>query len=320
MMKSTSPINSIDSADFQFWLPPEGMTLSIGPDSPDLDVPQIPLPIRTADLTVGQQPSEKAIGDGLYEYLCRFPACDHAADYARILEKAYPFLISDIGSQLILLDVKAVDADGLQRKIALLKILHYLDPDNFGLLHKIGVGYFDLAHNYGELLHVQMYLRDARRWLEKARRSKAMDTANLNYLGQVCYLAGNYNQAKLYWKIAADQLAEGASKEELTQRVEKIVAGQLPNEPLVENLEAVGVALEHFAVEEFSQACNIMEDLAGNSSIGVELPSTDFFYFLGLCREKCQNLPGAKDAFSRALTIDPEHEPSLDAQKRLATH
>ncbi|WP_029918104.1 tetratricopeptide repeat protein [Pelobacter seleniigenes] len=320
MMKSTSQLNSVDSADFQFWLPPEGMTLTIGPDSPDLDVPQIPLPIRTADLTVGQQPSEKAIGDGLYEYLCRFPACDHAADYARILEQAYPFLISDIGSQLILLDVKAVDADGLQRKIALLKILHYLDPDNFGPLHKIGVGYFDLAHNYGELLHVQMYLRDARSWLEKARRSKPTDTANLNYLGQVCYLAGNYNQAKLYWKIAADQLEEGSSREELAQRVERIVAGQLPIEPLVENLEAVGVALEHFAVEEFSQACNIMEDLAGNSSIAVELPSTDFFYFLGLCREKCQNLPGAKDAFARALTIDPEHEPSLDAQKRLATH
>ncbi len=65
---------SLDPSQFDFWFAPAGMTMTTGEDT-EIDIPQIPLPIRTDDFSEHAVPSEKSIGDGIYEYLSRFPFC-----------------------------------------------------------------------------------------------------------------------------------------------------------------------------------------------------------------------------------------------------
>lgn len=307
----------IDPRDFRFWTAPEGMTLTTG-ENTEITVPRIPLPIKTVDMPDGSSaPSEKAIGDGIYEYLSRFPFCLHAEEYAKILHQAYPFLISDIGSQLILLDVKQVKPEGLKKKIALLKILNYLESDNFGLLYKIGHAYFDLGLHYSELAQVKFQLKEARVWLEKARRVNANDINNLNLLGQVCYLNGAYHQARLYWQIAANQLEDDAIKAELTTKLARIEAANLPEQPLVDSLENIAAALEQVKLEEFESARDILEHHELVGDLTRELPNPEFYYLLGLCREKCEDDSGAFEAYSTAIKLDKNHQPAQDALNRI---
>ena len=306
----------LDPVNFKFWDAPEGMTLTIGEDE-EYPVPRIPLPVKAADFAAGSTPSEKALGDGIYEYLCKFPLCPHAAEYALILQKAYPFLIADIGSQLILLDVKDVQPEGLKRKIALLKILHFLDPENFGLLHKIGRACFDLGLNFSELSRVKPHLKEARLWLEKARRINSDDIGNLNLLGQVCYLNGTYHQSRLYWKIAVGLLEEGDGQQELLSKIARIDAANLPARPLVEDLEAIAAALEHIHAEEFQPAHEILQNLEAAGDLPREMPNPEFFYLLGLSREKCDDLSGAYEGYKLALSLDKNHQPSQQALERV---
>jgi tetratricopeptide (TPR) repeat protein len=291
--------------EFFFYRPPTGMTLNTGKD-PEVQVPAVPLPIQ---LTAGEQdpPSEKVIGDSLYTYLCRFPECEYAGKYADILQQAFPFLISDIGSQLILLDMKGLDADGLKRKTALLRILIYLEPDNFGLLHKLGRAHYDLALIYSELSQARFQLKEARSWLEKARRVDPTDAGNLNVLGQVCYLNGSYHQAKLYWQIALDQLTDETRQKDLSAKLARIAAHNVPTQPLIDSLEQLAQAKEFADAADFSKALEIFEQLEAHGDLGRELPNPEFYFLLGHCREHCNDLSGAFESYSTALTLDKKY-------------
>lgn len=307
----------LDPVEYNFWLPPEGMTLTTGPDNQEIAVPQILLPVHVKDLGTSSTPSEKAIGEGLYDYLRRFPDCPKAEDYAKIIKAAYPFYFADLGSQIIMLEVKEVDPAYLRRKINLLKIMALVETENFGLLQKIGIAYFELAMIYTELIHVKREFSSARLWLEKARRLQPEDLENLNYLAQICYFSGTYPQAKLYWKIICDKLDDGDSKSELLARIDRIETSQLPPQPLIENLEAIGIAMEHYHVEEYPEACIIMERLEEEGSLPRELPNPEFFYFLGLCREKTKELAAAFESYSKTLELDPEHQAAKEGIDRI---
>jgi tetratricopeptide (TPR) repeat protein len=308
----------LDPVEYSFWLPPEGMTLTTG-ESTEINVPQILLPIHVEDLENNLKPSEKAIGDGLNDYLRRFPDCPNGAEYAKILKTAYPFHVTNLGSEIIMLDVKQVEPEFVREKINMLKILALLDPENFGVLQRIGIAYYELALVYSELIHVRREMAAARLWLEKARKLKSDDLENLNYLAQICYFSGGYPQAKLYWRIIADQLEEGDSKKELLGRIERIENNQLPPHLLIDSLEGVGVALEHFNIEEYVEACNIMDQIEEEGSLPQELPNPEFFYFLGLCREKNSQPAGAFEAFSKVLEIAPQHKAAQEGIDRIQT-
>jgi len=308
----------LDPVEYRFWLPPEGMTLTTGPDNEEVAVPQIVLPVHVKDLEETSNPSEKAIGDGLYDYLRRFPDCPKADEYAKIIKAAYPFYFADLGSQIIMLEAKEVDPPYIRRKINMLKILALVETENFGLLQRIGIAYFELALIYTELINVRRELGDARLWLEKARRLQKDDIGNLNYLAQICYFNGAYPQAKLYWKIIAEKLEDGEPKSELLDRVARIETNQLPEQPLIEKLEAIGIAMEHYHVEEYPEACIIMERLEEEGTLPAELPNPEFFYFLGLCREKTDELAAAFESFSKTLELDPQHEAAQEGLDRIA--
>ena len=307
----------LDPIEYAFCLPVAGMTITTGPNNEEIEVPQILLPLHAADLQKSSPPTEKMIGEGIYDYLRRFPDCPKNSEYATILKAAYPFYLSDLGSQIIMLEAKEVDPFYIRRKISMMKIFALIEPENFGLLHKIGRACFELALIYTELIHVRREFSAARLWLEKARRLQPDELNNLNYLAQVCYFSGAYPQAKLYWQIMADKLDEGASKDELNTRLEKIVTGDLPNQPMIDSLENIGVAMEHYHAEEYSDACLIMERLEEEGSLPAELPNPEFFYFLGLCREKNADSAGAFESFSKTLELDPQHEAAQQGLDRI---
>jgi tetratricopeptide (TPR) repeat protein len=307
----------LDPVEYAFWLPAEGLTITTGPNNEEINIPQILLPIHVSALKQSPEPSEKMIGEGIYDYLRRFPDCPKNTEYARILKAAYPFYFSDLGSQIIMLAAKEVDPMYLRRNINMMKIFALIEPENFGLLHKIGCAYFELALIYTELVNVRREFSAARLWLEKARRILPDELNNLNHLAQVCYFTGAYPQAKLYWQIMVDKLEAGAAKLELTARLKKIVAGDLPKQPMIDSLEAIGIAMEHYHAKEFTAACLIMERLEEEGSLPAELPNPEFFYFLGLCREKNTDLAGAFESFNKALELDPQHEVAQQGLDRI---
>jgi tetratricopeptide (TPR) repeat protein len=280
-------------------------------------LPKIPLPVNQADFIEGERPTDEQIGTGLYNYLRRFPDCPLNEAYARVLKDAYPYYISDLGSQIIMLEAKEVDPHYVRRKINYLKILALLESDNPGLLMRIGIAYFELALTYSEMLNIRRELVTALSWLKKSLLLVPRDMTVLNYLGQTCYLLGDYSAVVRYWQGVVDQLPEGQASLLLQERLQRIASGDLPVRPLAEDFEAVGVAMEHYHIREFDEARLIMDQLEEEGTIPREMPSPEFFYFLGLCREKAGDSAGAFEAYERTLEMDPEHEAAHDARERI---
>jgi hypothetical protein len=316
-MTKAAPESTIQS--FVFWTPLKGTTLSIGEDE-HLELPVIPLPLCATDAPddLSVAPSERLIGEGIYEYLCVNPDTEQAAVYANILRQAYPFLISDMGSQLLLLDLRPHDHVALQKKIPLLKILLQLDENNFGLLHKLGAACFNLAVHPHHLTAASDQLKCARQWFEKARRIRPLDVNNLNYLGQVCYLSGNYHQAKLYWQNAVGQMADGKEKAQLQQRLDLMTQGVAPAQALQNQLEQLGQARQLFDSGDLLSAYELVEKLVHQGDLLRELPGAELYYFIGICREAAQDLAGAYEAFTVATQLDDKHDQAHRALNRVS--
>ncbi|HKJ04367.1 MAG TPA: hypothetical protein VJ974_02130 [Geopsychrobacteraceae bacterium] len=313
-----SEINTpLDPAEYVFWTPEPKTTVTTGPEEVIHFLPEIPLPISQSDFVEATRPTDKQIGVGLYNYLRRFPDCPFNTDYANLLKNAYSYYLSDLGSQIIMLEAKDVDPPYVKRKINYLKILALLETENSGLLSRIGIAYFELALIYSELIHIRRELMNAVTWLNKSLFLVPNDMTVLNYLGQTCYLLGDYPAVARYWQGVVDQLPEGESRQALVQRLQKIAAEELPVRPLVEDFESVGIAIEHFHLQEFDQAKLIMDRLEEEGSLPTEMPSPDFYYFLGLCREKAGDSAGAFQSYSDALEIDEQHEAATEGKERV---
>ncbi|MDT8420793.1 MAG: hypothetical protein RQ754_10205 [Desulfuromonadales bacterium] len=307
----------LDPIAYSFWKPEPKTLVKVGPDQVSVFLPEIPLPLYQVELQEGEEPSDKQIGVGLYNYLRRFPDCPFNSAYARLLRDAFPYYVSDLGSQIIMLEAKEVDPPYVRRKINYLKILALLESENPGLLMRIGIAYFELALTYSELIHVRRELMNAVSWLKKSLLRVPNELTVLNYLGQACYLLGDYSAVKRYWQGVVDHLPEGEARQTLQLRLEKIAADELPPQPLVDDFESIGVAMEHYHLNEFDQAALIMDRLEEEGTIPREMPSPEFYYFLGLCREKTAESAGAFEAYSKALEIDPEHEAANQGRERI---
>lgn len=307
----------LDPVEYSFWTPEPKSTVKVGAEEVGVFLPEIPLPLVKADLEQGSRPADKQIGVGVYNYLRRFPDCPFNTAYAKLLKDAYPYYLSDMGSQIIMLEAKDVDPLYVRRKINYLKILALLESDNPGLLSRIGIAYFELALTYSELIHVRRELMNTVGWLQKALMLVPNDMAVLNYLGQTCYLLGDYSAVVRYWQGVVDQLPDGEPRQILQQRLQRIADQELPVRPLVEDFETVGVAMEHYHLQEFDEARLIMDRLEEEGGIPGEMPSPDFYYFLGLCREKASDSAGAFEAYEKALEIDASHEAANDGRERI---
>ncbi len=304
--------------EYQFYTPPADRKVTIGADEQQIPLPQIPLPVEVA-AAVPEEPSDKLIGTSLYNYLRRFPDCPRAEDYAQLLQQAFPYYLADIGAQIIMLEAKEVDAPYLRRKISYLKILVLLEPQNPQLLQKLGVAFFELGMVYVELINIRREFSHALIFLQRSLVIDPQNTTTLNVMGQVSYLMGDYPAVLRYWQGVIDQIPACEARNLLRQRVEWIAAGQHPPQPLIDDLEAIGIATEHFSINEFNAAAEIMNRLEEQAILPQELPSPEFFYLLGLCREKSGETAAAFEAYSKALETDPEHQPSAEALARITT-
>jgi tetratricopeptide (TPR) repeat protein len=302
--------------DFRFWTPPPDATVPVGSEARPVVLPAVPLPVHRQDLAA-DPPSADAIGNGVYDFLRRFPDCEHNRQYAELLRDAYPHFLADLGAHVVMLDRKEVDPPYVRRKINFLKILALLDPANAGLQQQIGLAWFHLALSYTEMAASRSHLQQALRHLHLALECRPGDPATLNVLGQVDFLLGDYPAAARSWRLLIDLLEPSPAREALIAKLERVSGVPMLQRALVEELEIVGNALELCGHGDYGAARKLLDEIEEQGALPQELPAAEFFFLLGLCREKTGELGGAFAAYQQALEIDPGYGQALEGRDRI---
>lgn len=311
-METISPLSS----SFIFWQPPTGHTVETGADSVEFVLPQIPLPI-SGSLDNEEIPSDNLIGSGLYDYLRQFPDCPLNSAYAALLRDAWPHYISDLASMIVMLDHKEVDAPYVRRKIAGLQILLLLEPDNPGLQQQLGMAFYDLALNFVELCDCRAHLTRSMQYFSTALDLSPDDPTSLNYLAQIDYLIGDYPKAVSRWQALLALITDAETTTALSSRIESISGDELPEHPLLSDLESVGESMQFLANGAPEEARRILETLEEQQLLITEFPNPEFYSLLAVSRERTNDPDGARIAYTKALEIDPSHQNAIDGFERL---
>jgi len=300
---------------YVLWTPPPAAHIEVGADLRSIPLPGLPLPLYREDLD--GRPTTDAIGRGLYDYLRQFPDCPHASAYAELLRDAFPHYIADLGALIVMLDHKEVDAPYVQRKLSSLKILALLEPDNVGLLQQIAMVQYELGLTFAQLPQTRGHLLAAMGTLRRLLQLHPENPSALNLLAQVDYLFGDYPSAGRRWRQVAVQLEDGEVRRSLQERVDGIAAGTVPDHPLVDDLEAIGEALQLCGRGCHGEAGEILDRLEEEGTVAREFPSAEFYYLLGVCRGKRGDAGGAIAALEQSLAIDADYAPALEARIRV---
>ena len=316
MNNHMSASESLSPQYYRLWTPPSGTTVAVGSERTPMALPQIPLPLHRQDEDLSP-PDDDAIGQGVFDYLREFPDCPHNQAYAELLRDAYPHYIAEIGSQIAMLDAREVDPPYIRRKITLLRILLLLDPNNAGLSMQLGMAYYHVGMMFSELRTCRFDLLTALAYLQKALSLSARNPSIYNYLGQIDFYLGDYPGAVRHWRGIHDQLPDGPAKQELARRIADIDRGEVPDHPLAENFEKIGEALAAFREGFIDAARREMETLAADEQFLAIYQAPEFYHFLGLCRERCEDSQGAIAAFAEALGIDEDFAPAREAFERV---
>jgi len=305
-----------ESNVFVFWTPEEGRSVPVGAERQAFLLPRKPLPVHRED--VGDAgPSADAIGRGAYDYLRQFPDCPDNVVYAELLRDAFPHYLADMGAQIVMLENKEVDAPYVRRKLAYLKILLLLEPDSGSLLQRLGMVCYELGLMFVELGHCRSHLLAAMGYLQRSLKLLPGNLTSLNYLGQIDYLLGDYPAAMRSWRAVVDGLDDGSARQALTDRIDRLERQGMPDHPLIDDLEAIGEAMERYGQGNIHEAGMILEKLEEEGTVPAEFPSPEFYYLLGMCRKKGGDAAGAFEAFDKALEQDPDYAPALAGKNRI---
>jgi tetratricopeptide (TPR) repeat protein len=315
-MTVPQPPTQAASLAFRFWTPPPGFWVPAGADEHRVPLPEIPLPVQREVFAKGA-PGREEIGQGLYDYLRQFPDCRHNRVYAELLRDAFPHFLADLGAQAVMLDHKEVDPPYVKRKINALKILALLDPGNGPLQQQIGLAWFQLALTFSEMGDSRRHFQQAMIHLGRALDIRPDDPAGLNALAQIDYFLGDFPAAARRWRRALESVDEAGMREALEKNLARVVDAEFPETPLIEEFEAVGNALELCGAGRFAQARKLLDRLEEQGRLATELPSAEFFYLLGHCREKTGDPGGAFAAYDRALELAPGFQPAREGRERV---
>jgi tetratricopeptide (TPR) repeat protein len=307
---------SLDPQQYLLWTPGPGRTVASGADRHPVSLPRVPLPIHRSNLQ-GEEPTDEAVGRGCFDYLRQFPDCPENCRYAELLRDAFPHYLADIGAQTAMLDKKEVDAPYVLRMLANLKIFALLDPENPRLLQALGRTCYDLALMFAELPRCRYHLLKGMGYFQRSLKVKALDPTSLNYLGQIDYLLGDYPAAVRRWQGVIEMVENEDTRKALSDKIVRIETGAVPDHPLVDDLEAIGAAMELFAAGSILEATTTLEILEEQGTIREEFPSAEFYYLLGMCREKGGDAAGAFEAFEKALELNPGYEEALEGKNRI---
>ncbi len=308
--------DSLSPDIFTLWMPEKGRTVHVGPENHPVPLPEVPLPVYCQDLQKGD-PDADAVGLGVYGYLKEFPDCPNNREYAELLRDAYPHYIAELGSQIIMLDRKEVDAPYQRRKISYMKILALLDRDNPDFLLKIGLASFELGLTFSELDRSRGYLLSAMGFLLRSLKIFPESPTALDCLGQIDFLLGDYPSAERRWNAAANLVKDEETKSAFRRKISRLKEGAAPEHSLLDDLEAIGEAQASFGRKEFERAAEILEKLEEDGAIVRELSSPEFFHLLALSRGKIGEIAGAFEALEKALEIDPGFAPALEARESI---
>ena len=250
-----------------------------------------PIPLQDADYRVALEqgaPDYDQVGRGLYQALRTNPDCVYGAQYAAVLQQAYPHVIAEIGGETIMLDAKEIDTPYLERKVTLLKIMALMEPDNAGLWREIGRALMergsrlDAAH-----LAVQSWY-GAEKYLARALELEADDFATRYQFGEVQYVLGHYEQAVDAWEALLPRCGEQEAGR-LAARVEAIRRSELPKVPAVDYLTALAVAFEQ-REHDLYETVAIIDDVLNDTVFTAQFPMAGLLAFQERCYREL-NLP-----------------------------
>jgi len=311
---NTSPL----AGHFSFWKPRSGHMVHTGADERPILLPEIPLPLPSGTFD-HNDPADDLIGSSLYDYLRQFPDCPHNIEYATLLRDVWPHYLSDLASQAIMLDHKVVDAPYVQRKIISLKILLLLNPGNPGLLLQLGLACNDFALMFSELHQCRTQILQAMDYFLRVQQLVPGEAASLNGLAQIDYLLGDYPSACKRWQELLPNLQDPGAKIAVQARLAQLSGDQLPDHPLLDDLEATGVAMLLLANNGEQEARDILERLDESGLFRHEFPSPEFFCLLAASRERTGDPDAARIALLYALELDPDFALANAGLERLLT-
>lgn len=279
------------------------------------DVP-VPLLIEDYEALESPYPSCDAVGRGIYQALRANPDCRFAARYALILRDAFPHYLSEVATNLLMLDSKDVEVPYLDRKINCLKILALLEPDNHSFPFQVGLTYMDKGLRASALHLSTLNLYKARDFILKALELSPGNREISRHAGDVCYFLGRYEDAVGFWRTALSE-DSGAHAEHVEDRIARVENRDLPMVPAVDYLTAVGIAFQHFQADEIEEAAAIIQDVLDDSVFRRDFIMPDIWFVLGECYEKMSMPKYAEEYYSEALRLDHGHLGAQDALRRL---
>jgi tetratricopeptide (TPR) repeat protein len=314
-MSAESPLKPRDIQGITYYQPAFEAVLSARNGKATIPLGGFPLPLLNEDYTA-DMPSYDAIGRGLYHLLRLDPDAPFADRYAALLKDAYPHLLAELATHLVMLDKKDVDLPYLDRKICYLKIFSLLEPDNHRFPLEIGATFVDKAFTLAALGNTTLHLFAAEKYLRKAHQLNLDDIQTRHLAGEICFLLGKYSEAIQFWGTIANSLQTDAA-ERINRRCTEITSGKLPPVPAVDYLQAVGVAMEAFEAAEYEEAAAIILDVIDAVFEFKEFPLAEISYLLGLCYVKLDIPRYAEQYLRQAEMLRPGYDEALQELAKL---
>jgi len=296
-----------------YFYPKTGTVLTARDGKVVLPLGEIPIPLLKEDSSA-DEPSYDAVGRGIYHLLRANPDAVFADRYAALLRDAYPHLLAELATHLVMLDKKDVDLPYLDRKIAYLKIFALLEPENPRFPLEIGATYFDKGMTLAALGNTTLHLFSAEKFLRKAHQLSPDDAQINHMLAEVCFILGKYQDAALLWNGISGKISQEAG-DKIRVRTAAIANGTAPLVPVIDYLQAVGVALEAYEADDYEEAAAILLDVMEAVSGYDEFPRAEINYLLGLCYHKLDIPKYAEQYLREALLLRPGYsEAALELQ------
>lgn len=294
-----------------YYYPDSGAVLTGRDGKVTIPLGEFPLPLLHEEFSA-DVPSYDAVGRGIYHLLRANPDALFADRYAALLQDAYPHLLAELATHLVMLDKKDVDLPYLDRKIVLLKIFALLEPENSRFPLEIGATFFDKGMTLAALGSTTLHLYSAEKFLRKAYLLAPDDIQIRHLLGEVCYILGKYQDAAAFWSDLLDTVSP-ADGDKIRLRIAAIAAGTAPVVPLIDYLQAVGVALEAYQADDYEEAAAILRDVLDMVAGYDAFPLAEINYLLGLCYVQLDIPKYAEEYLRDALLIRPGYSEAVAA-------
>lgn len=317
-MTSANPTEPGAIQGISYYHPPLTAILSARDGKVQIPYGDLPIPLLNDDFAAlgGGEPSYDAVGRGIYQLLRLNPDLPLAERYASLLKEGYPHLLAELATDLMMLDKKDVDLPYLDRKINLLKIFALLEPANHRFPLEIGATFMEKSLTLAAMADTTVLLYRAEKYLRQAFSLNADDIQTRHKLGEVAYILGRYEEAARLWEPILEHIpAEVATR--LSRRIDQLRAADLPMVPPVDYLQAIGVAIEAFEVNDWEEAAAIILDVIDALEQFEEFPLAEISYLLGLCYVKLDIPLYAEQYLRQALQLSPDHVEAQEELRRL---